>query len=49
MGTLTIRVPDDTHERLRLLDKLEQAYAGKGAPHAAAQPKGRYRARKRPA
>ena len=87
MGTLTIRVPDDTHERLRrlaeargvsvnklieelstaalaefdaetrfriraswgdvgeglrLLDKLDQAYAG------AAQPKARYRARKRP-
>jgi predicted transcriptional regulator len=87
MGTLTIRVPDDTHERLRrlaeargvsvnklieelstaalaefdaetrfriragrgdvreglrLLDKLDQAYAG------AAQPRARYRARKRP-
>ena len=93
MGTLTIRVPDDTHERLRrlaeargvsvnklmeelstsalaefdaetrfrvragrgsaqeglrLLDKLEQAYARRGAPHAAAQPRGRYRVRKRP-
>jgi len=87
MGTLTIRVPDDTHERLRrlaeargmsvnklieelstaalaefdtetrfriragrgsareglrLLDKLDQAYQG------AAQPRARYRARKRP-
>ena len=86
MGTLTIRVPDDTHERLRrlaeargvsvnklieelstaalaafdaetrfriragrgdartglrLLDKLDQAYAG------AAQPRARYRARRR--
>lgn len=86
MGTLTIRVPDDTHERLRrlaeargvsvnklieelstaalaefdaetrfrirasrgsaheglrLLDKLDRAYAG------AAQPRARYRARKR--
>ncbi len=94
MGTLTIRLPDDTHERLRrlaeargvsvnklveelstaalaafdaetrfrvragrgsaqkglrLLDKLEQAYAGKNAPHATAQPRGRYRVRTRPA
>ena len=73
MGTLTIQVPDDTHERLRrlaefdaeprfrvragrgsaqeglrLLDELEQAYAGRGAPHAAAQRRGRYRVRKRP-
>jgi len=94
MGTLTIRVPDDTHERLRrlaeargvsvnklmeelstaalaefdaetrfrvradrgsareglrMLDKLDRAYGGVGAPHAAAQPRGRYRVRKRPA
>lgn len=94
MGTLTIRVPDDTHQRLRqlaeargvsvnklmeelstaalaefdaetryrvrasrgsareglrLLDELERAYASTGAPHTAAQAKGRYRVRKRPA